>query len=167
MEIIFRPLPSVNHLSFSPSMESDTLTVTANPMPMSPLKIIGSKFSWNQLRVHHAATRVNRFTKVAILRDLKPRLILVPKTTGEKDASNLMDELIEAAELVDSQVLNFTHYGFVQEKLPAVEVESVFRKLLKKKDETTIRVVIMDIDTRHQTEAKDLYQKVIDELKIN
>ncbi len=69
MEIIFRPLQSNNYLGFMPSIESDTMTVTANPVGMAPLQIISSKFNWNTLRVHHAATRVNRFSKVAVLRE--------------------------------------------------------------------------------------------------
>ena len=159
MEIIFRPLQSHNYLSYAPSIESDTMTVTANPMGMAPLQIIASKFSWNLLRVHHAATRVNRFSKVAVLRDLKPKLILVPRTRGEKDASELMDELLEAAESVESEVLNFTHYGYVQERLPMVEVESVFKKLSEIKNRTSIRVVIWDIDSRYQAEIKGIYGK--------
>ena len=158
MEIIFRPLQSKNFLSYAPSIESDTMTVTANPMGMAPLQIITSKYSWNSLRVHHAATRVNRFSKVAVLQDLKPKLILVPRTTGEKDASALMDELLEAVESVQSEVLNFTHYGFVQQKLPKVEVESVLRKLSEIK-RTSIRVFIWDIDSRYQAEIKDIYKK--------
>ncbi len=159
MEIIFRPLQSKNYLSYAPSIESDTMTVTANPMGMAPLQIITSKFSWNSLRVHHAATRVNRFSKVAVLRDLKPKLILVPRTRGERDASELMDELLEAAESVDSEVLNFTHYGYVQEKLPEVEVESVLKKLSEIKNSTSIRVVIWDIDARYQAEIRRMYMK--------
>jgi len=159
MEIIFRPLQSHNYLSYAPSIESDTMTVTANPMGMAPLQIIASKFSWNSLRVHHAATRVNRFSKVAVLRDLKPKLILVPRTRGETDASELMDELLEAAESVESEVLNFTHYGYVQQKLPKIEVESVFKKLSEIKNSTSIRVVIWDIDSRYQVEIKGIYEK--------
>jgi hypothetical protein len=159
MEIIFRPLQSKNYLSYAPSIESDTMTVTANPMGMAPLQIITSKLSWNSLRVHRAATRVNRFSKVAVLRDLNPKLILVPRTTGEKDASELMDELLEAAESVQSEVINFTHYGYVQEKLPKVEVESVLRKLSEIKNRTSIRVFIWDIDSRYQAEIKDIYKK--------
>ena len=159
MEIIFRPLQSKNYLSYAPSIESDTMTVTANPMGMAPLQIITSKFSWNSLRVHRAATRVNRFSKVAVLQDLKPKLILVPRTTGEKDVSELMDELLEAVESVQSEVLNFTHYGYVQEKLPELEVESVLRKLYAIKNRTSIRVFIWDIDSRYEAEIKDIYKK--------
>jgi DNA-directed RNA polymerase subunit F len=90
---------------------------------------------------------------------LKPKLILVPRTRGETDASELMDELLEAAESVESEVLNFTHYGYVQQKLPKIEVESVFKKLSEIKNSTSIRVVIWDIDSRYQVEIKGIYEK--------
>ena len=159
MEIIFRPLQSNNYLGFSPSIESDTMTVTANPVGMAPLQVIVSKFNWNSLRVHHAATRVNRFAKVAVLRDLKPKLILVPRTNGMKDASQILDELLEAAESINSEVVNFTHYGYIQEKLPRVEVESVMKRFSEIKSNTSIRVVIWDIDSRFQKEIQGMYSK--------
>ena len=159
MEIIFRPLRSTNYLNYLPSIESDTVTVTANPILNAPLQTIVSKFNWNSLRVHRAATRVNRFCKVAVLRDLKPKLILVPKTRGENDVSELMEELIEAAESIESEVLNFTHYGYVQEKLPALEVKSVLKKFLELKEKTSIRVVVWDIDSRHINEIKSHYEE--------
>jgi hypothetical protein len=159
MEIIFRPLPSRHQLAFSPALECDTLTVTANLMGMSPLDIISGKFNWNQLRVRHAATRANRFSKVAVLRDLKPKLILVPRTNGRQDASALMDEMLEAAEAIDSEVINFTHYGFVQDRLPKIEVNSVMLKLSEINGKSKIRVVIWDIDSRYVKEINALYQE--------
>lgn len=159
MEIIFRSLPSNHQLVFAPSIECDTMSVTANPMGDSPLKIISSKFNWNQLRIHHAATRANRFSKVAVLRDLKPKLILVPRTKGQQDASALIDGMLEAAEFIESEVINFTHYGFVQERLPHIEVNSVLLKLSQVRRRTKIRVVIWDIDSRYAKDINDLYRQ--------
>jgi L-ascorbate metabolism protein UlaG (beta-lactamase superfamily) len=136
------------------------MTATANPSLMAPLQVIASKYNWNQLRVHHAATRANRFSKIAVLQDLKPRLILVPRTTGERDASELMNELLYAAESIDSEVINFTHYGFIQERLPQIEVESVFKKLAEKKGKTSIRVLIWDIDSRYLDQTRELYKRI-------
>ena len=160
MEIIFRPLSSCNDLGFSPSIESDTISVTANPtgLTITPLNIIVSKFTWNKLRVHQAATRLNRFTKVAVLRDLKPKLILVPKTSGQGDVTELMNEILEAAESVESEVINFTHYGYVRNNLPRTEIESIFKKLSALK-ETSIRVLIWDIDSRYYDEILSMHDK--------
>ncbi len=71
----------------------------------------------------------------------------------------MMGDLLEAAESVESEVLNFTHYGYIQEKLPAVEVESVFKKLSEVTQKSSIRVVIWDIDSRYLTDVKNLYQR--------
>ena len=159
MEIIFRPLLSQHYLAFTPSIECDTITASANQMGMAPLQIIASKFNWNRLRVHHAATRVNRFSRVAVLRDLKPKLILVPRTNGQEDAGELINELIEAAELIESEVINFTHYGYVKEKLPLIEIESVFKKLAERKNNSPIRVLIWDIDSRYLDQTKESYKR--------
>jgi hypothetical protein len=165
MEIIFRPLPSRHQLAFSPALECDTLTVTANLMGMSPLDIISGKFNWNQLRVRHAATRANRFSKVAVLRDLKPKLILVPRTNGRQDASALMDEMLEAAEAIDSEVINFTHYGFVQDRLPKIEVESVFNKLAEIRNKSAIRVLVWDVDARYLAQTKEIYMTIFNKIQ--
>ena len=163
MEIIFRPLPSRNQLAFIPSIESDTMTVTANPGGLSPLQIIASKYNWNQLRVHQAATRANRFSKIAVLRDLKPKLILVPKTTGNHDASELMDDLLYAAESIESEVINFTHYGYIKESFPQREIQSVFNKMVDKKGQTCIRVLIWDVDSRYLDQTKNMYKRLLAE----
>jgi hypothetical protein len=155
MEIIFRPLKSDRYfVGFNPSLESDTITATANPGCWAPLEQISKKFNWNQTRIHGAATRVMRFSKLAVLQDLEPKLILLPKTSGNKDVTEIIDDLIEAAESIDSEIVNFTHYGYVRERLPTIELESVFRKLSTASRNTSIKVIIFDIDTRFQKEIR-------------
>ena len=157
MEIIFRPLKSDRHfVGFTPSIESDTITVTANPGTWSPLEQISCKFNWNRIRVHHAATRVTRFSKLAVLQDLEPKLILVPRTNGDRDVTDMIADLIEAAESISSEIINFTHYGYVREMLPIIELKSVFSKLSEASRQTSIRVIIFDIDAKFQNEIKNI-----------
>ena len=160
MEIIFRPLKSDRHfVGFTPSIESDTITVTANPGTWSPLEQISCKFSWNRIRVHHAATRVTRFSKLAVLQDLEPKLILLPKTAGNKDVTEMIGDLIEAADSIGSEIINFTHYGYVRDSLPIIELESVFRKLAENSRKISIRVIIFDIDARYHLQINNLYKR--------
>jgi hypothetical protein len=160
MEIIFRPLKSDRYfVGFNPSLESDTITATANPGCWAPLEQISKKFNWNQTRIHGAATRVMRFSKLAVLQDLEPKLILLPKTSGNKDVTEIIDDLIEAAESIDSEIVNFTHYGYVRERLPTIELESVFRKLAENKRKISIRVIIFDIDARYHLQINNLYKR--------
>ncbi len=159
MEIIFRPLKSDRHfVGFTPSIESDTITVTANLGISSPFEQINCRFNWNRIRVHHAATRVARFSKLAVLQDLNPKLILIPKTRGNEDVSIMIEELIKAAESIGSEIINFTHYGYIREKLPKIELESVFSKLSEASRQTSLRVIIFDIDARFQKEIKMLHK---------
>ncbi len=161
MEIIFRPLKSDRHfVGFTPSIESDTITVTANPGTWAPLEQISCKFNWNRIRVHQAATRVTRFSKLAVLQDLEPKLILVPKTSGNEDVSVMIEELIEAAESIGSEIINFTHYGYIREHLPKIELESVFKKLSEANSKTSARVIIFDIDVNYLKEIRNFYEKL-------
>ncbi|MCF8163472.1 MAG: hypothetical protein K9J78_06440 [Polynucleobacter sp.] len=108
METIFRPLKSDRYfVGFIPSIESDTITATANPGCGAPLEQISKKFNWNQTRIHGAATRVMRFSELAVLQDLEPKLILLPKTDGKKEVTEMIDDLIEAANSIGSEIVNF------------------------------------------------------------
>jgi hypothetical protein len=161
MEIIFRPLKSDRHfVGFTPSIESDTITITANLGISSPFEQISCKFNWNRIRVHHAATRVARFSKLAVLQDLNPKLILIPKTSGNEDVSVIIDELIEVAESIGSEIINFTHYGYIRENLPKIELESVFKKFSEVKRKTSARVIIFDIDVNYLDEIRSVYKNL-------
>ncbi len=162
METIFRPLKSDRFfIGFNPSVESDTITATANPGCWAPLEQISKKFNWNQTRIHGAATRVMRFSKIAVLQDLEPKLILLPKTAGNKDVTEMIGDLIEAADTMGSEIVNFTHYGYVRDRLPTIELESVFRKLSENRRKISIREIIFDIDARYLVQISNLHQKNI------
>lgn len=160
MKTIFRPLKSDHYfVGFIPSVESDTITATANPGCGAPLEQISKKFNWNQKRIHGAATRVMRFSKLAVLQDLEPKLILLPKTAGNKDVTEMIGDLIEAADSIGSEIINFTHYGYVRDSLPIIELESVFRKLAENSRKISIRVIIFDIDARYHLQINNLYKR--------
>ena len=60
METIFRPLKSDRFfIGFNPSVESDTITATANPGCWAPLEQISKKFNWN---IHLIETGKNTMT---------------------------------------------------------------------------------------------------------
>ncbi len=85
-------------------------------------------------------------------------MILVPRTNGDRDVTDKIEDLIEAAESIGSEIINFTHYGYVRETLPIIELKSVFSKLSEASRQTSIRVIIFDIDARFQNEIK-IYHK--------
>ncbi len=166
MEIIFRPMAyeanmSQDHrtLGYVRSLEADTISVTANPMPGSPLSIVADQLNLDRARLHKAAVKSNRYAKIAVLESMKPRIFLIPKTTGEQDASVVIDELIENATECKSEVLNFTHYGMIRGDVPEAEVISIFKRFADKSTESKIKVIVWDVDARHLQRFRALHEK--------
>ena len=116
MEIIFRPMayePNISPVQrgtgYVLSLEADTISVTANPAAGSPLWMVVSRFNVDQARVRKAATKSNKFSKIAVLENISPRIFLVPKTQGHLDASALIDELLEVGVLLLSGFFGRCH----------------------------------------------------------
>jgi hypothetical protein len=156
MEIIFRPMdydanmnPDHRTLGYVRSLEADTISVTANPTPGSPLSIVVNKLNLDKARIHKAAVKSNRYSKIAVLESMSPRVILVPKTFGNQDVSELIDEMIESAKECGSEVINFTHYGHIKNEVPEKEVKSIFMRFAKKGPGSGIKVIVWDVDARH------------------
>lgn len=156
MEIIFRPMANDTRMNpvnrtygYLRSLEADTVSVTANPMPGSPLSIVADQLNLDRARLHKAAVKSNRYAKIAVLEGMNPRIFLIPKTTGEQDASVVIDSLIENAAECKSEVLNFTHYGLISGEVPEAEVISIFKRFADKSTESKIKVIVWDVDARH------------------
>ena len=164
MKIIFRLIPQTLSNSgeriaigrFTPAVEADGVSATANTYGLSPLTCVCSALGYDHSMVSKASTRANRFKKIATLNGLKPKLILVPKTNGSSEIENLTDQLIEAASEANIQTLNFTHYGFVKDKLPTHEIIQVLHSMKKWRALTALKTIIWDIDRRHIEEMKTL-----------
>jgi len=166
MEIIFRPMayePNISPVQkttgYVLSLEADTISVTANPAAGSPLWMIVSRFNIDLARVRKAATKSNRFSKIAVLENMSPRIFLVPKTRGYLDASALIDDLLESARECDSEVINFTHYGLIKEGVPVIEVESIFKRFAQTSSASGVKVIVWDVDARHVNTFRALHKK--------
>lgn len=167
MEIIFREMPHTydevvmgQKLWFLGSIESDAISATANSYGFTPLTAIARRYGWDCDSVERASRECNRNGEVAIINDVKPRLLLVPKTKGKSEVAFLIDDLIAAANAINVDVLSFTHYGFVQNKLPKEEVNSILKVMMSPQTKSTIRVVVFDIDFRFKKEMITLWQKM-------
>lgn len=166
MEIIFRPMANDTRMNpvnrtygYLRSLEADTVSVTANPMPGSPLSIVAEQLNLDRARLHKAAVKSNRYAKIAVLEGMNPRIFLIPKTTGEQDASGVIDSLIENATECKSEVLNFTHYGLISGEVPEAEVISIFKRFADKSTESKIKVIVWDVDARHLQRFRALHEK--------
>jgi len=159
MEIVFREMPHsydevvMGHkIWFPDSIESDALSATANSDGFTPLTAIARRYGWDRDLVEQASRECNRIGEVAVISDVKPMLLLVPRTKGKTEVTFLVEDLIAAANALKVDVLNFTHFGFVQNRLPKEEVNSILMAMMNPKVESTIRVVVWDIDFRFKKE---------------
>ena len=101
-----------------------------------------------------AAKACNDKYEIAILNKSTPPLLLVPQTYGKKDSLFLINDLIAACNHLKVKKLHFTHFGFIQKKLPKNEVKEILRVMLDPHIQSTIEIVIWDVDSRVEGEFK-------------
>ena len=166
MEIIFRPMayePNMNPVNrtigYVRSLEADSVSVTSNPMPGSPLSIVAKRLNLDRARIHKAAVKSNRHSKIAVLEHMNLKIFLIPKTTGNEDASGLIDDLLESAKECGSEVINFTHYGLIKGEVPVAEVRSIFRRFAQRGTYSGIKVIVWDVDARHLQAFRALHKQ--------
>ena len=133
------------------------ISATANANGYTLLKAYARAFGWDYDLIEAAANDCNEKGQVAILAHVQPTLLLVPKTKANKSVFEITKDLIEAVNALGLKELHFTHYGFVQNKLPKNEVAEILTFLLNPKLATTLETVYWDIDTRVAKELKLLY----------
>jgi hypothetical protein len=164
MEIIFREMPHTydevvmgHKLWFPESIESDVISATANIDGFTPLTAISRKYGWRNDLLTAASTQCNIRNEIAVIKELTPTLLLVPSTKGKGDTDFLIKDLIKAANAVKADVLNFTHFGFIQNKLPIHEIQSILDVLFDENFKSSIHVIIWDIDFRFKKEMKQMW----------
>lgn len=164
MEIIFREMPHTydevvmgHKLWFPESIESDVISATANIDGFTPLTAISRKYGWRNDLLTAASAQCNIRNEIAVIKELTPTLLLVPSTKGKGDTDFLINDLIKAANAVKADVLNFTHFGFIQNKLPIYEIQSILDVLFDENFKSSIRVIIWDIDFRFKKEMKQMW----------
>jgi hypothetical protein len=86
----------------------------------------------------------------------------VPATKG-KDANTsfLIQDLINAANAIRADVLHFTHYDFIQNKLPKIEINEILKVMHDHKTKSTLRVVVWYINFRCKKEMIQIWRSSI------
>lgn len=133
---------------FTPINDVDGISATANTEGFTPLTSITNAYDWDRNLINHASQECNLKNEIAIVRQIKPTLFLVPKTKGNSDTEFLIKDLIHAINEMQIENLHFTHYGFIQNKLPEDELRNIFKVLNGSTTKSTIKEVTLDIDTR-------------------
>jgi hypothetical protein len=132
------------------------ISATANASGFTPLSAIVRRFDWDRQLIERAVHVCNRRGEVAILANLSPNLLLVPATKGRGEARRLAQDLFRAAGAINAERLHMTHYGFLQGKFPRDEIASVLDVFLSLGPNSSLAMLVVDIDRRGQKDFYDL-----------
>ncbi len=161
MDIHFRTIrnshdeTSMGHkIWFPPTTGCDVISATANAPGFTPLIAVARHFGWDYGHLETAAAACNNRREIAIVTSVAPTLFLVPATKGRGDAKFLIKDLLRAISEVGCQGLHFTHFGFIQGRLPDQEVTEILREILSPDLTTSLKNFVFDIDVRAE---KSLY----------
>lgn len=145
---------------FTPINGVDGISATANTEGFTPLTSIANAYDWDRNLINQASQECNSKQEIAIVRQVKPTLFLVPKTKGYSDTEFLIKDLIYAIAEMQIRNLHFTHYGFIQNKLPEAELKNIFNALNTSTTKSTIKKVTLDVDTRFICEFENLFNSL-------
>lgn len=137
---------------FTPINGIDGISATANVEGFTPLTSIANAYDWDRDLINQASQECNSKKEIAIVRQVKPTLFLVPKTKGDSDTEFLIEDLICAVNEMQIKNLHFTHYGFIQNKLPKHELEIIIQYLQNLPLEESLKKIMIDVDKRFYKE---------------
>ena len=171
MQIIFK---SIQHnpqeiimgqyIWFYPCDGVDAISVTANSEGFTAQNRVGQFLEYTQDDMVTAANICNSKYEIAVLNKRFTTFFLVPQTRGQKDSILLIQDLVNACNALEIKTLHFTHYGFVQKKLPENEIIEIFKLILNPKTHTTLESIVWDIDLRAKNTLKIIYKDFITQL---
>lgn len=165
MEIVIRPIyqhsvppRTKRRVGFIPMEEADLVSATANPSSTGPLFQIASSYGWNFGKLKSASKKCNKYQSLALI-DQNPALVLVPRTNGDSDTGVILENLTKVIRESDARVINFTHYGFLNEGLPVQEI-SIFLTSIIQSDLGKASVAFIDIDSKFYGEITEMLEHV-------
>lgn len=134
-------------LWFHPIPKCDGISSTANTNGFTPLRAIERAFAWKRSVIDSAAESCNAEGEVCLL-PFSPKLLLVPATKGHGDAEFLIRDLMAASRSAGIRSLHFTHFGFLQGRLPLNEVTAIRNYLFGNITTLGLGSIVIDIDAR-------------------
>ena len=135
---------------FTPDPDADTISVSANLNGFTMINAVCRSLGYDWDRVRDVADVANIRHEVISLVDLKPRLVIVPKTRGTNYplTRRLLTQLIGEANFLKTKVLHMTHFGFCNGISDRTDLVTILGTLLYPHLQTTIETVIFDYDSR-------------------
>jgi hypothetical protein len=142
----------------------DAISATANARGFTPLTAIARTYGWGREQLEMASAECNQRQEVAVVSAQTPCLLLVPKTRGDSgwlpNVDRLLIDLLAAATHLQLSSLHFTHFGFLQGRLPEMEMRRILELLLSPSHTSTLSVMYWDIDRRGLNSLINLYKAV-------
>jgi hypothetical protein len=148
----------------------DAISATANARGFTPLTAIARTYGWESEQLEMASAECNQRQEVAVVSTLSPCLLLVPKTRGDSgwlpNADRLLIDLLAAAKHLRLGSLHFTHFGFLQGRLPEMEMRRILELILSPSHTSTLAVMYWDIDRRGLNSLINLYKVVARQYRL-
>ena len=148
---------------FEPIPKCDVVSVTANAPGFTPLIAIARHYGWNYDLIARASVACNESRVVTIVQSVTPTLVLVPATKGRGNTADIMFDYLGALDAIKPKCLHFTHYGFLQGRIPTKEIAIVLDNLLGGYIPRSIHSLIFDIDIRRSHEFYCLMRPTLQE----
>lgn len=140
---------------FQAVLGCDVVSATANAPGFTPLIAVARQFGWDYDMIERAAAACNASNKVRLLRSVTPTLMLVPATMGRGDSEELTFNYLDVLHELRPKCLHITHFGFLQSRLPVLEVSWVLNRILGQMLPTSLQMITFDIDERR---SEDFYR---------
>ena len=171
MKIIFRAHVhteaeiQVGHkLGFSGLQGVDAVSATANAEGFTPLTAAARIYGWDRDLITRASQQCNERKEVAIVHQVTPTLLLVPKVTGRTSYKYTVEgcaiDLLMAAKHLKIKSLHFTHFGFMQSHKVADDFRKVLEIILNPLSDLPLEELIWEIDYRGLRALQSAYQTV-------
>ena len=148
--------------SFDRDIKYDAISATANTGGFTPLTSIARYYRWDSKIINKASKQCNDRKEIAVLNNLSPMLLMVPQTRGQNNDSFLISDLLNACSATKTKILRFTHYCFIQNRIPEKEIEIILNYIKDKSEQSGLDTIIWDIDSRHKNQLAEIYKKVFE-----
>ena len=171
MKIVFRvhvhtedEIQIGHKLGFSGLEGIDAVSATANPEGFTPLTAAARIYGWDRDVITRASEQCNARREVAIVDQVTPTLLLVPKVTGKTSYELTVEgcaiDLLMAAKHLKIKSLHFTHFGFMQSHKVADDFKKILEIFLNPLNDLPLEQVIWEIDYRGLRMLQEAYHSV-------
>lgn len=142
----------------------DAVSATANPEGFTPLSAAARIYGWDRDLIARASQQCNARREVAIVDQVTPALLLVPKVTRKTSYELTVEgcaiDLLMAAKHLKIKSLHFTHFGFMQSHKVAQDFRKILEIFLNPLSDLPLEQMIWEIDYRGLRLLKDTYHAV-------